>query len=491
LKPVVNKPKDKWYRLATVKVPLALCASGLVIYAGTLAFVRWQTGRFDGHAFRSLDSREYFDLARNLADHGTFSQSAAQPMKPATWRTPGYPLFLAAVMKLAGPSPVALIIAQHLLGILNVLLVFRIARAYMSANRAALTALLFLFEPYHLFYTNWLMSETLFTTVILLTWLAWQRCVPRIHIGWSLAVGLLSGALILIRPLAILVPIALAIAPFLRALKTNTPRRKIGSWLTAVAVLVGSFLIVGSWVARNRVVAGHWAISEQGGIVLAYFKATEVILWREGRTRDRYLETSLDPAARDQPHVVWERIDAGLRERIAKQFPHLSESELSTLHWSNLAQGNKTPIDSFEISRALGDWAVAELMKRPLSTFACCAARCLDNLTFPLGLATHPPSQEGGGSRLQWAVVGAVYTLLLLAAIAGLLRSRPRPTRQDRSRFSANHVALFPVLVLGALLLTTTPQVEPRFRVPLIPLMAVVAMLPRRVPDQKGEPNAE
>ena len=70
--------------------------------------------------------------------------------------------------------------------------------------------------------------------------------------------------------------------------------------LTAVIASHGTAVADGddwvAWMTRNRIAAGHFALSDQSGVVVAYFKATEVVLWREGRTGDRYLETSLDPA---------------------------------------------------------------------------------------------------------------------------------------------------------------------------------------------------
>lgn len=78
---------------------------------------------------------------------------------------------------------------------------------------------------------------------------------------------------------------------------------------------------------RNLDVAGRFALSSQRGVVLAYFKAAEVTLWQEGRTRDRYLETSLDEKRAHDPHPVWESIDRRLKAR----FPALDDTQRAEL----------------------------------------------------------------------------------------------------------------------------------------------------------------
>lgn len=61
-------------------------------------------------------------------------------------------------MTLVGRSPAALIAVQHLLGRLSTWLIFSIARRHMSTRRAGLVTLLFFLEPYHHYYSFWLLS---------------------------------------------------------------------------------------------------------------------------------------------------------------------------------------------------------------------------------------------------------------------------------------------------------------------------------------------
>ncbi len=453
----------------------------LLVHLGVLTIAHLRTGRIDGYAFRSLDSREYYRIARNLAEHGSFSQhqpeSGASP-RPDTWRTPGYPLLLALTMILVSPSPAVLVVVQQALCVLSVWLLFRIARGLMGERRATIAALLFLFEPYHLYYSLWLLATTWFTTLVLLTWYCWTRVVQerrwkgRPHLA-VIILGVLCGVLVLVRPVGVFVPVVLLVGLLVYGIGRDRPAVRLErsvAWTIARAAAFAStcLLVIGSWMLRNQVVADHFALSDQGGVVVAYFKAAEVVLWRQGRTADRYLETSLDPANADLPHRVWEDIDAQLRNRLAG----LADQQRAALNWRNLAQGNKTQLDSFEICKALTRIGWSELAKSPRATAACCLTRCGSMLTFPLNLALKPPN---GIQVRRWrsAAIGAMYSLLVLAVLLRLAR-----------RAIGFRAAYFPVACTLALLLATTPQVDPRFRVPMVPLLIVVALLPpRRLTD--------
>jgi hypothetical protein len=283
--------------------------------AGTLIFAHQRTGSIDGYAFSSLDGREYYQLALNLAHHATFSQSETPPFDPDTWRTPGYPLFLAIHVLIFGDSPTGVMVVQQLLNLFNTLLLAFIAQKYMSTRRALLVGLLFVFEPYHHFYSLWLMPTTLFVTVLLLIWHVWHRATASGGWQWSALLGALTGFAVLLRPISILLPVVVLVGLGIEWYRQREKRKVL---LRAFGVtLAAMMLIVGAWIGRNKVVAGRFAISHQSGIVLSYFKATEVMLWRLGRTADRYAETSIDDAHTDQLHVVWEDIDARLRNHFA------------------------------------------------------------------------------------------------------------------------------------------------------------------------------
>lgn len=477
---------------------------GMLVHIGLLAAVAVRSGRIDGYAFASLDCGEYHQIARNVAWHGTFSQSPEEPLVPDTWRTPGYPLLLAGWMRLLGDSPMGFIIAQQALGVLNGALFFAIAGAWMSRRRALGATLLFLIEPYRLYYSLWLMSTSWFTTLLLGTWYCTQNAAKTRRIGWVAAAGICSGLLVLVWPLGVLVPAVIAIhltlslgsSWRLSSLELSASNESggqlrhgnhqprvdscsIASIGASVAVFLASFgVTLAPWLIRNRMVGGSFSLSHQSGIVLAYFKGTEVSLWREGRTDDRYLETSLDPAKADLPHRHWDGIDRRLRQAMFGD-PNAHQDRV---HWKNLAQGNKSGLDSFVLSKELGRIGWADLTAAPLQTAACYASRIVENLTFPLSLAMKTYSGVLVSSRLRQAILGGAYALACAAVLI----------RFVRGRWSWRAVVL-PCLLCAALLVVAAPQVDPRFRVPVMPMLILLAWLPvearRNMPPK--EPAAD
>ncbi|MBI4718064.1 MAG: glycosyltransferase family 39 protein [Planctomycetes bacterium] len=448
---------------------LLLLIAAALVHAGVLAAAYWRTGSFTAFAFQSLDAGEYYRIARNVAEHGAYSQSTAAPFLPDTWRTPGYPLSLAPLIVLFGDAPVVLVFAQQLLAVADVLLVYLVARRHMSVLRAVIAAVCFLLEPYRLFYSLWLLSTTLQLTVLLLAWLAWDAAVRERLMGWCVLLGLAAAWLVLIWPGAVLILLALAIGlgalRWVRRRPGETGRAGRGARHLVLAFLAASAFGLAPWLWRNYDVAGHLALSDQSGVVLAYFKAAEVMLWRQGRTADRYLELSTDPARVEHPHAVWEMIDRDLQRRL----PDLPEANRARLTWRNLAQGNRTGLDSFRISQALRGVGSTILLEAPASALVCYAQRFVENLTFPINLAVAPPAGVPE-RRARYALQGIPYVLLGAAVLWRL--GRPRGLR-----FGNVYFALAAALALMA---TIAPQVDPRFRVPLIPLLLVVALLPRK-----------
>ncbi|MCO6435875.1 MAG: glycosyltransferase family 39 protein [Phycisphaerae bacterium] len=446
------------------RTTLAIAIAALLVQGCVLIAVTLRTGKPDGYAFASLDAKEYYRLAVNLAHHGTFSQAENAPFAPDTWRTPGYPLFLAACLLLVGDSPLALLLVQQVLAAAGVTLFLLIARRHLGTRRALIATTLFLFAPYRLYYSTWLLATTLFTALVLLTWLAWDRALRSRRVADFIVLGLLCGTTVLVRPLALLLPVVLLMGIAAAAMidLRRSVRRHRRDWAlpAALGLAFSSAVIPGAWCARNLHVAGQFALTHQSGIVMAYFKATEVMLWRQGRSADRYIETSLNPDFADRPHSAWEEIDRRLRRRLS----FLPEETLESLSWRNLAQGNRTGVNDFVVSDALWDIGREELLAHPWSTLTCYLTRAGELLTFPLGLAIRPATGNAAG-RLRYAAVSAPFAILVIVIVVQMLRGR----------WSGSAV-YFPLAVTCALLAGTVPQLDPRFRVPLLPMLLIVAM---------------
>src|SRR5438105_4201415 len=156
------------------------------------------------------DSFTYLTPAANIL-HGLGFVDETRAAE--TIRTPGYPLLLV----LFGARTLPVIIFQHLLnaGLAIAIYLFVIHR--MGDRLIALVAsLLFALDTPTIHYANKLLTETLFTVLLYVVFvLALQR--PR-----PIVIGILSGILVLIRPIAIFFFVAVAIFFVLHRIPART-----------------------------------------------------------------------------------------------------------------------------------------------------------------------------------------------------------------------------------------------------------------------------
>ena len=442
----------------------------ILMQVAMLGFAFARHGSIAGFAFASVDSGEYFRIACNLLDHGQFSQSERPPLMPDTWRTPTYPLFMAGVFAVLGRSAAGTIIIQCILTIANAIIFYVICRRMMRPGLALWAGLLFAVEPFHVYYSVWLLATTLFTTILLLCFSTWQelRLAPTYSRATCLGLGL--GALVLTRPLAVLIPPVVWIAmPFV----LHSRRR---AWRCAAVCTVAGMALIGPWLIRNKAATGNLKLSHQYGVVQAYYKATEAVLYQQGKAGDRY--------DNDVVQSIWHEIDAELRERLWREHPEWPANAIQALNWSDLAWGRTPEVAPFVVSSALWRIGNRRLLEHPLVSAKCYVLNSVQMFSFPLGLGLFPPANRAAApfgnllgttrpllSQAAAVLLGAGYLTLLVVALARVVGGW--------NRMSAMRVAEL-ALPLICLWLTTTPQIDPRFRVPMIPFLLMLAFRSKR-----------
>ncbi|HEY2589784.1 MAG TPA: hypothetical protein VGI81_28835 [Tepidisphaeraceae bacterium] len=218
------------------------------------------------------DQREYLSLAQNLL-HGGGLQFIDPRFNEAVkaFRTPGYPMMVAA----CGASVRAVRIVQALLDVSTVLAIYLLARRLIGGRFAPLLAAgIVAVNPYLIYFTGLLLSETLFTAM-----LAWAMVLLVIGRGgrgpWLatvlwLAGGLLLSLSVLVRHSAVALPVLLGLLSVFLNTASEVSYKQLslsaedsytkGVWrlppgLTMVMLTLLSLL---PWVVRNRVVLGHW-----------------------------------------------------------------------------------------------------------------------------------------------------------------------------------------------------------------------------------------
>ena len=200
------------------------------------------------------DSGDYFLSAYNLVNHGIYSRQRSIPphgdpsiLKTDALRSPGYPLFMAAVGR---PEPTDIylhrvIYTQGAFGVLSVLLLFLIASEFLPAGWSHAAALLAALSPHLPVMSAYLLSETWFTFLLLATLYSFLLAIRKRSAWLFLCAGLLCGLCNLTRSTVQFLPF-IAVAATL-ALPRLRPYLRSSSLFFA-----GFLLIVSPWTIRNQ-----------------------------------------------------------------------------------------------------------------------------------------------------------------------------------------------------------------------------------------------
>ena len=205
------------------------------------------------------DSYVYWITAGNLANHGVFGMAPDQPF--AYWPV-GASAIYAVFFKIFGVNFFTVVLVNLLAGGLLMFTSATLARRWFGDREALITAALLALWPSLILYSTVIASEVLFALMVNAALLAWpSRNQP------ALGAGLLSGisfaAAALIRPVALLIPVVVAIM-------TAARDRAIGPQALRLAIImIAMFAAIAPWTARNHAVFDEFVlISTNGGPVL-------------------------------------------------------------------------------------------------------------------------------------------------------------------------------------------------------------------------------
>ena len=200
-----------------------------------------------------VDALDYFSYAVNLRGHGVYSlqrdwmvDPARRPV-PDAIRPPGYPLLLAALApRVAWDWLRSLGYVQSVFSVLTVALTYLLGRRFLPPGWALFAALLTAICPSLVVMATYVLSESLFTFLLLLALLASVVAAERPG-RWqpALLAGVLWGATALVRSTTLLLP------AMLLALAFALPR--LANWRRAAGVgLLGFLLAMSPWLLRNQ-----------------------------------------------------------------------------------------------------------------------------------------------------------------------------------------------------------------------------------------------
>ncbi len=255
-------------------------------------------GRFDP---TTPDAAGYHTLAVNLAQGREFSLRPEPPYEPDAFRTPGYPLLLAAAYKLLGPDFRWAMLLNYLLSAL--------AAGLLALEWGTGAGLLWAINPLSLLWDQEPMTESLFGFLTIF----WLWTLKRKGLWASALAGTLWGLAALTRPVGLLVP-ALGVW-FLKG------------WKEKILSLASFGALVFPWVLRNY---SLWKIpffSTVAWVNLSYYNAAALVAQETGVNHRRAAVKLFNEAS--------DRFGWGLRAERELDIWVISEDPKA---WSQLAQ---------------------------------------------------------------------------------------------------------------------------------------------------------
>lgn len=422
-------------RTLNLLVVLVLCLSAYIQF--TMASRSEFSNSFVGDAAR------YMSYAYNVQRAGIYSDQATLwdpgfdegKIAPDKIRAPGYPAFLMAVSEAEPTQEWArhIFLWQAPLGVLTVLFTWLLASEVLPGAWALAAAVLTAICPHLATVTAEVMSESLFTAILVAATWALVRGFRLRSLRWSLAAGVLWGLAALTRPTAEFFP------PLLAAAILVMPRLRPWKSL-AIPMLCAYLLALAPWWVRNQVTELRPA---QVDLAVSFLHHGSYPDFKyQGREDTLGMPYRYDPKS-----AVANASIHGAIENIADNF---RSDPLRYAGWYLIGK----PI-SFLSWNIVGGWGDIFTVRPERSPFF--EVRSFDLMRIAMR-ALHAP-------------------LMLLAVLATLLALfRPRWSALPQTGQVA--AAVIAAVVAYAILLHMVGAPYPRYSIPFRPLLYVLALLP-------------
>ena len=237
----------------------------LILLVALILRVGWAVSRpaDDASIDQLPDQREYLEIARSFfRGEGLNFADPRFVQTVYAYRTPGYPLFLAA----CGANVRIARIAQCLLDTSTVLAAYLLARRWLDSGPALFAAALVALNPFLVYFCGLLLTETLFTTL-----LAWGMVLlmSRRTIPW-LTGGAIIALSVLVRPGALGMPILLGVLAAIANRRTEEPYHRRWPLPVGTTMLLLTLLALLPWAMRNHRVVGRWVWTSTNSGITSY-----------------------------------------------------------------------------------------------------------------------------------------------------------------------------------------------------------------------------
>ncbi|MEW6406214.1 MAG: glycosyltransferase family 39 protein [Chloroflexota bacterium] len=275
----------------------------------------------DSSQWAANDTTSYINSARALLQTGTFSISPENP-EPQTIRTPGYPIFLAFIYGLVGENQMAVLAAQILFSLGTIAITYWIGTKLWNSKIGFASALLLALDMNSIGFSLLLLTETLFTfflcaflavVVFLLDLGAPLAENRKRHLNAAFLAGLFLSVATHIRPITYyLIPLVLVAWLILGFIKKWDRLAWIASWL---AFFVPILVLICGWQVRNSLQTASPQFSAIESVNMINYRAAMVIAERDGISRDEAIHQITEECNLNQNpgwNETWRRVGIGI-----------------------------------------------------------------------------------------------------------------------------------------------------------------------------------
>jgi 4-amino-4-deoxy-L-arabinose transferase-like glycosyltransferase len=389
------------------------------------------------------DTTSYIEAALKILNSGTYPESA--------WRTPIYPFFIALIYGTAGQYPLAVVAGQVLISTASVALTFWLGVRLMPKQAALTGAFLMAISVESVTHAFFLLTETLFTFLLLASMLAFLKFWQEQGKGWLFFSAVLIALATLCRPIVLYFPLLIA-AMILVGLRADWLRRIC----IALIYLLIFAVILSPWVIRNYFVIGLPTVSTISNYNLLVYNAASLEASLNGESEEEIRPQLKDRADKLLASYGWVDNEAN-RARVQSQ---LAGQIILAHPFRYLYVHLKSDLNNF-LPDVTGLTEIFGLTVGGKGTLSVLNQQ---------GLAAAVGHYFDGNTWLLWLFFPliALLGLTFLADVVGVLVL----TRQ-REWFSLA-VLLLPTIYL--MLIPGAPSL-PRFRVPVMPYLCLLAGL--------------
>jgi hypothetical protein len=382
------------------------------------------------------DARNYCIYAQNILNHSTFSKEVSKNPTPDSFWSPGYPTLLATVFYLFDVKnfyPAALLV-QAMLGALTAGMVFMTGLFFLPFWAAVAAGVLTAFCPHLISMSSYLLSETLFAFNIVLLLLTYMVAIKTENNAYFVIAGVIAGITYLVNPVIFFFPFIAASIFFFRnkiygLTSGNNQKKPITLFLIAFMV---PWLL---WSVRCQLNVDSTSSSSTNRALINFIIGTHddfFEIWRADP------QDATNPAAIDRKMVngSWLKFLKIFARRVLDNPGHYAR-------W--YAYEKPKILWSWDILIGAGDVYVYEVKTSWFQT-------------------------SGFASKFHSIMKSLHWWLILLSVLGGLILLKFR-RKQSFETIKTAYVCVIYLSVVYIIL-----QSEPRYSIPLRPIMYLCAM---------------